>query len=76
MMSDRLTVILPPVLSAEERIEKALNYSSLTEGDGSGSGWDDGWDDGWVIGAADGEGWGDGCGYGSSDGDGGSSDDV
>jgi hypothetical protein len=37
-MSDRLTVILPPVLTDEERIEKALNYSSLTDGDGFGVG--------------------------------------
>jgi hypothetical protein len=63
-MSDHLTVILPPVLSDEERIEKALDYSSLTEGDGYGDGDGDGWGDG------DGDGWGDGDGYGTGSGSG------
>jgi hypothetical protein len=59
-MPDRLIVILPPVLSDEERIEKALSYSSLTEGDGHGDGYGDGY----------------GYGYGYSRGDGESSIDV
>jgi hypothetical protein len=68
-MSDRLTVILPPVLSAEdppvlsaeERIAEALGYNSLTEGDGYGDG-----------GGYYGDGWGDGRGrgYGGVEGDG------
>ena len=75
-MPDRLTVILPPVLSDEERIEKALNYSSLTEGDGSGSGFGHyvGWGDGTDYGTGAGDGWG--RGYGMHDGDGRSSIDV
>jgi len=60
-MSDRLTVILPPVLTDEERIAEALNYSSLTEGDGYG------------VGSGDGYGHGDGDGYGMRAGDGKSS---
>jgi hypothetical protein len=69
-MSDRLIVILPPVLSDEERIEKALSYSSLTEGDGSGYG------DGWRYGDGWGDGWRYGYGYGYGQGNGGSSTDV
>jgi hypothetical protein len=73
-MSDRLIVILPPVLSDEGRIAEALNYSSLTEGDGSGSGFGHcvGWGDGY--GEGDGGGWG--RGYGMRAGDGRSSTDV
>jgi len=81
-MPDRLTVILPPVPSDEKRIAKALDYNSLTEGDGwsssagaseSGNGWGDG--NGYGTG---GSGHGDGYSFfvGDSDGDGGSSTDV
>ena len=60
-MSDRLTVILPPVLSDEKRIAEALDYNSLTEGDGWGS----------SAGHGDGgNGWGDGNGYGTGSGSG------
>jgi hypothetical protein len=74
ILTDRITVILPPVLSGEKRIAEALDYSSLTECDDYVNGWGDGWGVG--VGLFDGEGWGDGCGYGSGDGDGGSSTDV
>jgi hypothetical protein len=63
-MSDRLTVILPPVLTAEGRIAEALNYSSLAEGDGYGVGSGSGY------GSGDGYGHGDGDGYGLGDGTG------
>ncbi len=65
-MPDRITVILPPVLSDEERIAEALSYSSLTEGDG----WGDGY--GTDYGTGDGDGWG--RGYGMHAGDGRSTD--
>jgi hypothetical protein len=78
-MPDRLTVILPPVLSDEERIAEALDYNSLTEGDGWGSSGDraNGWGDGNGYGTG-GSGHGDGYSFfvGDSDGDGGSSADV
>jgi len=67
-MSDRLTVILPPVLSDEERIEKALNYSSLTDGDGFSSGSSSGFGDGDDYGRGNGDGDGWGCGDGRGDG--------
>jgi hypothetical protein len=77
-MSDHLTVILPPVLTAEERIEEALSYSSLTDGDGDGSGRGFGhfvgWGDGTDYGDGGGNGWG--RGYGMHGGDGRSSTDV
>ena len=84
-MSDRLTVILPPIPSDEERIAEALDYNSLTEGDGWGSsagaseggnGWGDG--GGYGTGSGSGSGYGDGYSFfvGDSDGDGGSSADV
>jgi hypothetical protein len=65
-MPDRLTVILPPVLSDEGRIAEALNYSSLTEGDGWGHGYGHcvGWGDGDGYGEGDGDGYGVGSGYG------------
>ena len=86
-MSDHLTVILPPVLSDEKRIAEALNYGSLTEGDGfgvgsgygdgdgygSGSGWGHGYGHGYGYGHGDGYGWGTGYGYGTGRGDGKSS---
>ena len=78
-MSDHLTVILPPVLTAEERIAEALNYSSLAEGDGfgvgSGYGYGDGSGNGYGdgCGLGDGTGRGDGDGYGTGRGDGKSS---
>ena len=74
-MSDRLTVILPPVLTAEGRIAEALNYSSLAEGDGYGvgSGYGDGYGDGDRYGWGDGTGRGDGDGYSHGRGDGKSS---
>jgi hypothetical protein len=86
-MSDRLTVILPPVLSAEEMAADVLEYISLGNGDGlgdsygfvsSGDGWGDGslWGEGDSLGDGCGSGWGDGYGYGEGDGDGGSSTDV
>jgi len=64
-MPDRITVILPPVLSDEERIAEALNYSSLTEGDGYGEGSGYGYDrgDGWCYGDGDGDGLGGGDGF-------------
>ena len=65
-MPDRLTVILPPILSDEERIAEALGYSSRTDGFGDGSGYSD----------SLGYGYGDGFGFGVGDGDGGSSTDV
>jgi len=65
-MPERLTVILPPVLTDEEKVEKALCAGSFTIGDG--------WGDGYLH--CCGDGWGDGHGYGSGDGDGGSSTDV
>jgi hypothetical protein len=71
-MSDRLIVILPPVLSDEERIEKALNYCSLSEGDGHGDGYGDGM--GNSYGDDCGDGWG--SGYGNTTGSGGSSINV
>ena len=74
-MSDRITVILPPVLSDEKRIAEALDYISLTECDDYVDGWGDGWAVA-LIGDADGDGWGHGDGYGSVAGDGGSSTDV
>ena len=75
-MSDRITVILPPVLSDEERIEKALNYSSLTDGDSYGYGYGQfvGWGDGTDYGDGGGDGWG--RGYGMHTGNGRSSIDV
>jgi hypothetical protein len=63
-MSDRLTVILPPVLTAEGRIAEALDYSSFTEGDGYGVGY------GSVYGSGSGSGDGYGTGYGGGDGTG------
>lgn len=72
ILTDRLTVILPPVLSDEKRIAEALDYSSLTEYNDYVDGYGDGW--GVAVEEVDGDGWGDGYGYGS--GDGGSSDDV
>ena len=74
ILTDRITVILPPVLSDEKRIAEALDYSSLTECYDYVDGWGDGWGVG--VGLFDGDGWGHGDGYGSGDGDGGSSDDV
>ena len=74
--SDRLTVILPPVLSAEERIEKALDYNSLTEGDGYGDGGGYGSGSGMGDGVVDGYGDGDGRSYGYSNGDGESTADI
>ena len=76
-MSDRLTVILPPVLSAEEKVQAALKKSggSLTAGDyrhgDGGYIWGDGRGDGWGDGSLWGEGasLGDGCGSGWGDGD-------
>ena len=85
-MSDRLTVILPPVLSDEEREQAALELcgGSLTKRDGWGDGY--GWGDGcgWGDGDGDGDGWcdgdgrggGEGYGYAVGDGDGESSADV
>ena len=75
-MPDRLIVILPPVLSDEERIEEALSYSSLTDGYGYGRGFGHyvGWGDGTDYGDGDGDGWG--RGYGMPGGDGRSSIDV
>jgi hypothetical protein len=72
-MPDRLIVILPPVISDEGRIAEALNYSSLTEGDGSGRGFGHcvGWGDGDGYGEGDGDGWG--CDYRMRAGDGRSS---
>jgi hypothetical protein len=81
-MPDRLTVILPPVLSDEERIAEALDYNSLTEGDGWGSSsrgvGGDGWGDGDGYGTGSGSGYGDGYSsfVGDSDGGGDSSADV
>jgi hypothetical protein len=79
-MSDHLTVILPPVLSAEVRIEKALDYNSLTEGDGYGDGGGygsgSGMGDGVVDGYGDGFGDGNGRSYGYSNGDGESTADI
>ena len=79
-MSDRLTVILPPVLSDEEREQVALKLcrGSLTDvsviaysnGDGRGYGWGHGSD------SFSGNGWGDGSGYGWGCGDGQSSANV
>ena len=63
-MPDRITVILPPVLTAEKRIAEALlDYSSLAEGDGYGVGSDYGYGHG--DGDGYGDGWGDGYGVGS-----------
>ena len=83
MMSDRLTVILPPVLSAEEKVQAALKKygGSLTAGDYrhvDGDGWGDGssWGEGDSLGDGCGSGWGDGDDYGEGDGDGDSSIDV
>lgn len=55
-MISGFTVILPPLLSEEERSQAALKLcgGSLTEGDGDGDGDDYG----------DGYGYGCGCGYG------------
>ena len=75
-MSDHLTVILPPVLSAEERIEKALDYNSLTEGYGYGDGYGDGSGSGKGDVNDNGYGDGHGDGYGDGDGEGWSSIDV
>ena len=83
-MSDRLTVIIPPVLSHEEREQEALERcrGSLTAGNGWGVGLDDGYGnrrgDGHGVSWGDGDGWGDGWiwGYGSSDGNGRSKTDV
>ena len=76
-MPDRLIVILPPVLTAEGRIAEALNYSSLTDGDGYGCGFGHyvgvGWGDGYGVGWGDGYGCGYGYGYGTGRGDGESS---
>ena len=65
---DRLTVILSPVLSDEERERAALEHcgGSLTEGDGRGNGYGEG----------GGDGYGDVWGYGDGAGDGMSSVDV
>jgi hypothetical protein len=51
-MSERLTVILPPVLTDEEKLEKALYAGSFTIGDG--------WGDGYLH--CRGDGYGDGAG--------------
>jgi len=77
-MPDRLTVILPPVPSDEERIAEALDYNSLTEGDGWGNstGVDEGWGDGNGYGNGGGCGHGDGFNFDVGDGDGDSSTDV
>jgi hypothetical protein len=80
-MPDRLTVILPPISSDEERIAEALDYNSLTEGDGWGSSsavgrTGDGWGDGNGYGNGGGSGFGDGFNFDVGDGDGDSSTDV
>jgi hypothetical protein len=82
-MPDRLTVILPPIPSDEERIAEALDYNFLTEGDGwsssaGASEGGNGWGDGGGYGTGSGSGYGDGYSFwvGDSDGDGGSSTDV
>jgi len=74
-MSDRLTVILLPVLSAEEKVQADLKEygGSLTAGDyrhGDGYIWGDGHGDGWGDGSSwrDGDSLGDGCGSGWGDG--------
>ncbi len=82
-MSDRLTVILPPVLSVEEKEQQAIQLCCVARIKG------DGWGDGSISDYGDSMGsgrsmdydndcydCGDGYGYGSGDGDGGSSDDV
>jgi hypothetical protein len=80
-MSDRLTVILPPVLSAEEKVQAALKKyhgDGYIWGDGHGDGWGDGslWGEGDSLGDGCGSGWGDGDGYGEGDGEGYSSTDA
>jgi hypothetical protein len=77
-MPERLTVILPPVLTDEEKVEKALYAGSFTIGDGWGDGYlhcrGDGYGDGtgYGYGQANCIGYGDGsgCGYGDGRGDG------
>ena len=77
-----LTVILPPILSPEDRIEKALEHcgGSLTVGNGwgydDGVGWGDGDGDGYGDGEGDGKDDGEGDGYGDADGDGESATNV
>ena len=68
-MSDHLTVILPPVLSAEEREQEALEFcgGSLTAGNGWGCGSDEGWGNGYSD--VWGDGYGDGYGWGNGDGE-------
>jgi hypothetical protein len=90
-MPDRLTVILPPVLTDEEKVQAALKKygGSLTAGDyrlgdgyiwgdGHGDGWGDGssWGEGDSLGDGCGSGWGDGDDYGEGDGDGDSRTDA
>jgi hypothetical protein len=87
-MSDRLTVILPPILSDEERKQRALKncLGSLTKGGGSGFGpegcrWGDGFSCGdgycsWVTGDGHGDGYAHGYMYGDSGGDGKSKTDA
>ena len=67
-MSDRLTLLLPPRFTPEEREQAALELcrGSLTEGDGWGGGWHG--DGGYRSG--DRSGYGDGDGYGWSSGNG------
>lgn len=67
---DKLTVILPQILDADERAQSAIDtcYGSLTEGDGDGSGYDDGLFYGYNTARRDGD--GSGHGYGRSWGDG------
>jgi hypothetical protein len=82
-MSDRLTVILPPVLSAEEMAADVLEYISLGNGDGLGDSYGfvssgDGKGDGYTYSYSFSWG-GDGNGYGcvgTDGGDGGSTADI
>jgi hypothetical protein len=84
-MSDHLTVILPPVLSDEERKQAALRSCWLhrltgtdgTDGSGAGYSWRYGLGscgDGFGCAWEDGDGFGDG--YGDGDGDGESTADI
>jgi hypothetical protein len=71
-MSDRLTVILPPVLTTEEKQQEAIDFTINDDRPG------DGWGDGYHCGDGDGDGfsgefvcdYGDGNRYGWGDGDG------
>jgi hypothetical protein len=77
-MSDRLTVILPPVLTAEEKQQEAIDFTINDDRPG------DGWGDGYHCGDGNGDGvsgefvvdYGDGSRYGWGNGDGCSETDV